>query len=146
MEEWNFQFYILHIEKFLNLVLWGSHFHICIAVQHVDIRYSHGSNLNNTAKMAGFFNFDLQNLIGSSFCEILKTHKWRCLKTSKQIFRLGTMFKHTLAIFESKSILKLWKHCLAPFPNIVFWCTSMSNLKNSNKCEGNKSYMCLHTP
>ena len=70
MEELNFQFYILHIEKFLNLVLWGSHFHICSAVQHVDIRYSHGSNLNNAAKMVGFLNFDIDtcllNLMGSS--------------------------------------------------------------------------------
>ena len=98
MEEWNFQFYILHIEKFLNLVLWGSHFHICIAVQHVDIRYSHGSNLNNTAKMAGFFNFDLQNLMGSSFHEILKTHKWQ-MKMSKDKqtnIQISEIFLNTL--------------------------------------------------
>ena len=106
MEELNFQFYILHIEKFLNLVLWGSHFHICSAVQHVDIRYSHGSNLNNAAKMVGFLNFDIDtcllNLMGSSVRSLKPINEDIYIQTSKQISVKRTVFKQIFAKFEYK--------------------------------------------
>ena len=66
--------------------------------------------------MVGFLNFDIDtcllNLMGSSV-RSLKINEDICyLQTSKQISVKGTVFKHIFAKFESKQILKLWKHSL----------------------------------